>query len=233
MDFTTLQQHEILTYLEAHFGELGAGDVDPDDAAMWAIGLKDEVLNLDVVPSGFALTQVTMPDMSLGWGGIKVRYSKLVAVYVTPEAKGKGVGTSLVESVMAKYMSNYPMRLECVGEVRQSFFAEFGFAVIDSNADFYVMECKPESAKQRRKQVMMNKSIVMSYAKYVALEEGILDSDVDAKLKAGDIAEAIRIMQIRQDSLRAVKRTVIGEKKTEVQSMIDSIDEAIDAIQQP
>lgn len=76
----------------------------------------------------------------------------------------------------------------------------------------------------------MNKTIVMSYAKYVALEEGILSPDVNAKLSAGDIVEAIRIMKIRQDSLRSGKRTVFGAKESEIQSMIESIEDAIDAI---
>lgn len=67
----------------------------------------------------------------------------LQMLYVAPEHRGKGIGSSILKAVIAKYGSEWGIGLACNGHRLAQWFQDHGFHIIHKKGDAYTMGDQP------------------------------------------------------------------------------------------
>ena len=81
----------------------------------------------------------------------------------------------------------------------------------------------------------MDKNVIFGYAKGVAVGNGTLTAQMKDRLDKGDVVLAVSILNDRKNELRAGKNlgTVLPLSQDDIESMVASVDEAIQELQKP
>jgi GNAT superfamily N-acetyltransferase len=136
--------HLVPTIAKWHWDEWG--DADPDGSLhSWKQGLAQHA-NQDRIPTTYVALQEGQPlgSVTLVEHDMSIHLDLtpwLAGVYVTPEHRGRGVGTALVSHAMREAAKMGVCRLYLYTESARDFYRKLGWEEIDT--DFY--EGKPVS----------------------------------------------------------------------------------------
>lgn len=127
IDFTSFTDKQVLDHLLEHFEELGAGPAEPGSVESWMLGIERGHISIEKRRGAFAMVGHANRKAV---GGRPIVYSKeadLMAIMVSSDARGSGLGQALVRDVMARYTEDQRMELVCAGAQRRAFFEKAGF----------------------------------------------------------------------------------------------------------
>ncbi|MBB3122484.1 hypothetical protein [Pseudoduganella violacea] len=132
LDFTKMDDGEIVTFLARHIGEF-TDDPSPDFPRNIRLGLKGGHLVVRKNVETFAIVARN--------SGVSYRppHAELVFLYSDPAARGQGKASELIESIKADPDIVEPIKLLCCGDERHRFFERHAFNLANDENGIYAM----------------------------------------------------------------------------------------------
>jgi GNAT superfamily N-acetyltransferase len=128
-DFTNFTDAQVLVYLVEHYADIGVGEPISGLADNILRDLKRDFVAVEKRPGAFAIV-VKANRKHAGFAGSIIRIppqADLLFLFTAPEARGSGVGSTLLRTVKEKYLEDQAMELVCAGQERKAFFERAGF----------------------------------------------------------------------------------------------------------